>query len=1135
MPGLYTLNSVLDASGSSFRISSEGFKSSKENKVIVVECPNGKLEWVPKSSLLAKRDKITAPTNGEIHICARNENEYYKNVSAFDTETQDIVNDNGTDLEVVASGFEPLELMIIRSFNGKEEVLPFDGIQPRSVDSIKSSSDQVNEWENYKTSTLRYAIAESFVSPGEYTYRLMHVRDACNHTRALYGKYNQMDGKINRDSPETAISNGKIIRIKVWARPGVKWTGNSASGIPFKLSHDKARKKIVKLPFSVSGDGPWTLEYKITPLDASNSSDTDSSLAPLPNPEIKRMVIEGDGNGFIDAKKAGVYELVSISDTRCLGGQINSPSVTVLDTKPPQLSIVSNAISSDQCIGEIGAKVELTLVGEAPFFVYYKERLGSSVTEKKVSVPVNKHTLLLTPELAGAYSFEFYRIDDSNYPSGVSINSIVKQTVHPQPSARIIGSAIRRSCLGQNVNLDLQLLGNGPWELVYSIIRPDGVTTTLTKVSTNETTSISIGPFEIPGLHLIDLVEVSDSRRCNRKLQIRTTIIIRETGPSAEFLCPSSGIKSLEGKSSFIPVKVIGEAPIDLNYIWHGNMNEVLKYHISKSDMVGTSFTFNLPANKLGTYELLNVYDYCSGFIGTNSRCSISVEPKPKVWFSSNNLDTHKNPLAPSVCQSKSISSNIAEIKLEGRGPWNVSYMIQHWNSISEFGEANRVSFHKSVVVGQGPSSIKLNTTEPGIYKYTLLQISDQVYKELQNVDEENLRPITLKQVVYPIPVGELVLYSPKGDKINDKGFNRDKSGVGILGNEFKPAPVTLCIPRGSPLSSDSQWKKLYAEHAPKIRIEIKNQPGLMPPYNAWVKLSAINSPTKIIEVNNINPKDNGLDLDLSESLIAQTGRFRLRLHKIVDSNNCVYTNIQPEGKSLEAGVEIEYVEAPNIVPSSQHTNTNANFFNRANLDSTSDDTKNDYEESINDSKTINVCKGDVLAFDIIGYQSWSVHYNYNGRSRKKKQSKSLVFKKLLDSPGEFSITKVCHEIENSCCGNVSNLNYMVHNLPSVKVSNGKSVHQSIRQGEKVEILIEFSGTPPFTFTWQRKSLVDSSGGSSNSGANRIVTGKILETHTVQNHLEHTYTLLTSSEGVFQVTFIQDKYCHYPKSSQKLI
>ncbi|OLY82943.1 Nucleoporin [Smittium mucronatum] len=1134
-PGMYKLMSVQDSSGNLFKIINDEASNIINGRVIVVECPNGRLEW-NKFSREHNKDtqKISSVKNNEIHICARDEEIRNKDEDFLDENTS-LESNKDNLLEVVASGFEPLELMIIRSFNGREEVLSLDGIQPRKIDGVEDKPTKDEGWSQFKTNTLRYNIAESFISPGEYAYRLMHVRDACNHTRALYGTCNQNDGSFNCESPESAISNGKLLRIKVWARPRVKWTGSSASGITFKISHDKTRSDPIKLPFLVSGDGPWVLEYKISFFDSTIQNQKYSNSPSQIGFETKRITVEGNGNGFIEARKAGIYQLISISDSRCLGGKIDTSGITVLDTKPPQVSIISNAISSDQCIGEIGARIELSLVGEAPFTVYYRERMGSNISEKKISIPVNKHTLSLTPELAGVYFFEFYRVDDSNYPSGVKINDVVRQTVHPQPSVRVLGSDLMRSCLGQSVTIDIQLLGNGPWELIYSISRADGVKSTLTKVSTNETSSINIGPFELPGLHTVDLVEVSDSRRCRRKLNTRTSIMVREFGPSAEFICLQNGVKTLEGKDSFLPIKVSGDAPIDINYVWHGNMSNILRHHISKSDMMGNSHQINLRTDKLGTYELLSVYDYCSGTIGMNSRCSVSVEPKPRVWFVPSKLSSVEVPSMSSVCMTNSISTTIAEIKLEGRGPWKVSYMIQLWGGMEETGNPDKVSFHDSVVVGQGPSSIKLNSTSPGLYKYTLLQISDQLYEKMQDVENENLRPISIKQIVYPIPVGELVLYSPKGDVISRNGSTNHE--VGIMGSNFKPGPVQLCIPRGSPLSSDSQWKKLYSEHAPKIKIHIKNRVGMKPPFNAWVKLSATNSPTKLIEIPNINPVEGGLDLDLSDSLIAQTGRFKLQLHKIMDSNGCTYSNSQLESKSIDAGVEIEYVEAPNIVPSNQHTNTNSNPLNGFGMDLEPiviDKIEKNLNSNGLDTKAMNVCKGDILAFDIIGYQSWSVHYDYNGRIRKKRQNKSLVFKKLMDSSGTFSITKVCHEIENSCCGNVKDLNYIVHNLPSVKVSNGKSVHQNIRQGEKVEILIEFSGTPPFTFTWQRKSLVDSLPDTNDiGGSKRIVTGKILETHTVQNLMENSYNLLTSSEGVFQVTYIQDKYCHYPKSGQK--
>ncbi|KAJ2558030.1 hypothetical protein GGH95_005073, partial [Coemansia sp. RSA 1836] len=79
-----------------------------------------------------------------------------------------------------------------------------------------------------------------------------------------------------------------------------------------------------------------------------------------------------------------------------------------------------------------------------------------------------------------------------------------------------------------------------------------------------------------------------------------------------------------------------------------------------------------------------------------------------------------------------------------------------------------------------------------------------------------------------------------------------------------------------------------------------------------------------------------------------------------------------------------------------------------------------------------------------------------------------------------------------------------------------------ILEGDLVHIPLYLTGQPPFTFTWQRRALSSDASGAAKS--------KILESHTVKDLDAYEYTITTSSEGTFEVTFIQDHHCQYPKA-----
>jgi len=81
-------------------------------------------------------------------------------------------------------------------------------------------------------------------------------------------------------------------------------------------------------------------------------------------------------------------------------------------------------------------------------------------------------------------------------------------------------------------------------------------------------------------------------------------------------------------------------------------------------------------------------------------------------------------------------------------------------------------------------------------------------------------------------------------------------------------------------------------------------------------------------------------------------------------------------------------------------------------------------------------------------------------------------------------------------------------------------IEMDIHEGSEAEILFEFSGTPPFEFTYTR---------SSNAGKGK--KSVILETKHDAS-LEYTKTVRTSEEGTYEVVSIKDHYCAF--SSQKV-
>ncbi|KAJ2715306.1 hypothetical protein H4R19_001271, partial [Coemansia spiralis] len=346
------------------------------------------------------------------------------------------------------------------------------------------------------------------------------------------------------------------------------------------------------------------------------------------------------------------------------------------------------------------------------------------------------------------------------------------------------------------------------------------------------------------------------------------------------------------------------------------------------------------------------------------------------------------------------------------------------------------------------------------------------------------------EHVITPGPVAALRAYAPDGTPIDTsppRSAFRRKSQV-----------VRHCLAPGQSRSDgDAQtWAKLH-QQLPTFRIEFDQ--GVLPPFQAWIEVFPASGPSEVVHLRDI--KGFSQPIALPDHIASQIGRYHMRLVKTRDARGCEHQFVDPnevglgrpssDGRVIAGGIEIEYIEAPNARPASSSPAA---------------------------SPTRDVCVGDVLAFDLRGLDSWNIEYTYNGARRSTSTSKRL-FRRIADVPGNFTLTRVCHRAANDCCSEFGNLSYAVHDIPTVRVSGGKDVYQDILEGDKVEIQMDLVGSPPFTFTWQRRSI-DGAGGS----------GKVLESHTVKDLDRYTYAISTSSEGTFEVTYVQDRYCQFPKA-----
>lgn len=156
-------------------------------------------------------------------------------------------------------------------------------------------------------------------------------------------------------------------------------------------------------------------------------------------------------------------------------------------------------------------------------------------------------------------------------------------------------------------------------------------------------------------------------------------------------------------------------------------------------------------------------------------------------------------------------------------------------------------------------------------------------------------------------------------------------------------------------------------------------------------------------------------------------------------------------------------------------------------------------------------CVGERIAYTLSGTPPFDIAYDFNGQWNAKSHTTS--FRRIAEKPGEFVITSVSDKASE--CRAAVNIPKTIHPLPSVQISRGKNSRVDIHEGNEVDILFEFWGSPPFEFTYTRSS-------NAKKGQRSI----ILETrHDIS--YEHSKVVKASQEGTYEVVAIKDKYCSF--------
>lgn len=240
------------------------------------------------------------------------------------------------------------------------------------------------------------------------------------------------------------------------------------------------------------------------------------------------------------------------------------------------------------------------------------------------------------------------------------------------------------------------------------------------------------------------------------------------------------------------------------------------------------------------------------------------------------------------------------------------------------------------------------------------------------------------------------------------------------------------------------------------VELEIKHQSGVQP---------------DLYRIPSINSNSYGVQIPRE---YLKLGVQQVRIRNVRDARGC-----QQRTDSGGPSVQVQLFDAPAIYPL---------------------ETRSDY------------CVGDRISYTLSGTPPFEVWYTFQGHQKKAK-APTTSFRRVAESPGVFTITSVADRA-SECRASV-NITKTIHPLPSVRVSKGKQSTVDIHEGGEVEILFEFSGTPPFEFTYTRST-----------NAKKGQRSQVLETrHDVST--EYSKIIRASQEGTYEVVAIRDAYCAF--------
>ena len=684
---------------------------------------------------------------------------------------------------------------------------------------------------------------------------------------------------------------------------------------------------------------------------------------------------------------------------------------------------------------------------------------------KQVTIHSNDHGFQLNEP--GLYTLKSVR---SQYCVGEVLEPSTTLLVNPpQPDMETTSENIPDKCAGNSVGLivDLNLIGTPPFRIDYDIRRAEGTITPRTVEINHNHWQLEFRPSHA-GHYTYEFTRISDAVYKNpRSLKSRKLIFKQDVKPSASALFSQD--KSVRmaclGEPVSIPVYLHGEPPWNLDYdIVHNGQGQKFQ----AQDI--TNSVYSLTTGKLmtgGDYFLIlkSITDKsgCKVLLDQDTKIEVRHQ-KPRASFGQ--IDGQQSILA---LEGRKIS---LPLKLQGEQPWVLAYRnldnlgstvaektLHHENDnidVDAQGTYEIVNIRDASCPGSvGTAANKFNVRwipRPTIKlaegstvefigdKYIkkdncegdedAVDISftgsppftieyNQKFKPFHGAQSKKLQHVTsgLNSASVRMETFKAGLYEYEFFRLGDSSYSQAARGSVLnVQQRVHPRPTARFSEGGKTYkyckeeeSNDEVIPIIFAGLAPfYVEIEIR--------HHTTSKPERVKIPN--VETSQYNFRISHKYLSL--------GTHAVTIRKVRDARGC-----QQKMDFNAPHVQVSVADVPSISP----------------LEASTD-----------------FCVGDRISYSLSGTPPFNVFYTFQGLDSKA-TVQSTTFKRLAEKPGEFKITAISDQKSTNTCKARTSITKIIHEMPSVRISKGKTATVDIHEGGEAEILFEFGGTPPFEFT----------------------------------------------------------------------